>query len=83
MKNAAGSTPVQRFTKRQAENVIRAAQKRALREVAGHASRGGKYAHGLSSEGYAGGYADALADVLLALRGVKPSTRDYWEDWKP
>ena len=46
----------------------------------GHnASTGGKFARGLSSEGYAGGYAQALEDVQLALNGVKPRTRGYWD----
>ena len=30
---------------------------------------------GLASEGYAGGYRDALDDVLLALDGVPPQNR--------
>ena len=34
---------------------------------------------GLVGEGYAGGYHDALCDVLLALNGGKPDRRDYWE----
>lgn len=36
---------------------------------------GSKYARGLSSEGYMGGYAAALNDVLLLLDGVEPDTR--------
>jgi hypothetical protein len=42
----------------------------------------GREAAGLASEGYAGGYRDALDDVLLALNGVKPNRRFYWEDWE-
>lgn len=37
----------------------------------------GRYGKALASEGYAGGYRDALADVLLLLNGVKPNSR-YW-----
>ncbi len=40
-------------------------------------SREGSFASGLASEGYAGGYAQALEDVMLALNGVNPNTR-YW-----
>ena len=47
-------------------------------EINSHASRGGKYARGLAGEGYAGGYRDALNDVLLALNGVTPSRRGWW-----
>jgi len=42
-------------------------------------SRGGGIGAGLASEGYAGGYRDALDDVLLVLNGVTPQSRGYWE----
>ena len=39
------------------------------------------YSCGLASEGYEGGYSDALSDVLLALNGVPPCRRPgYWAD---
>jgi len=47
-------------------------------EVADLQGNGSLYARGLASEGYAGGYRDALNDVLLLLNGVAPSTRGYW-----
>lgn len=38
-----------------------------------------KYSRGLSGEGYAGGYAAALSDVLLVLDGCPPCVRpEYW-----
>ena len=37
------------------------------------------YGGGLSSEGYVGGYRDALSDVLLAMNGVTPDRRGWWE----
>ena len=45
---------------------------------------GGLYARGLASEGYLGGYRDALNDVMLVLNGVTPF-RDwdgvsFWEE---
>jgi hypothetical protein len=61
--------------------------KRALTEVRSEIrdvtrnGDGGLYARGLSSEGYSGGYAQALSDVLLVLNGVKPNTRHYWRTW--
>lgn len=63
---------------------IEEAMRRASGEVSGHAGRhGGKginYAGGLASEGWSGGYWQALADVDLLMRGVKPHTRDYWPE---
>lgn len=39
-----------------------------------------------SGEGFVGGYAAALSDVLLALNGVRPNHLsgewDFWIDWK-
>ena len=40
---------------------------------------GGLYVRGMASEGYAGGYRDALSDALLVMDGVIPKRRDYWE----
>lgn len=43
---------------------------------------GGYFARGLSGEGHAGGYRQALYDVLLALNGVEPNGRygKFFED---
>ena len=38
----------------------------------------GFYAEGLSSEGFAGGYRQALFDVIAALNGVPSYRSDYW-----
>jgi hypothetical protein len=38
----------------------------------------GKYERGFRSEGYLGGYRQAIDDVELALRGSQPTTRDLW-----
>ena len=37
------------------------------------------WAGALASEGYNGGYADALKDVDLALSGVLPRRNGWWE----
>jgi len=37
------------------------------------------FARGLASEGYVGGYRDAISDVLQALNDVMPSRRGWWE----
>ena len=50
------------------------------KDIAGHASRGGMYARGLASEGYNGGYADALRDVQLALQGGRPARNNWWPE---
>ena len=58
---------------------VRIALENVTRDITGHSERGGLYALGLASEGYAGGYRDALRDVQLALRGVPPCVRpEYW-----
>jgi hypothetical protein len=51
------------------------AVEREIREL----SQGGKYAAGTASEGYAGGYRDALYDIVLLLNGTVPRRRGYWE----
>ena len=60
---------------------INSAQKRVGKAMSDLAS-GGVYAAALSSEGYVGGYYQALSDVLLVMRGFKPNTRNYWDDFK-
>ncbi len=57
---------------------IKLALVRIRREITGHAQRG-DIAAGLAGEGYAGGYADALMDLQLLLRGIEPCIRPgYW-----
>jgi ribosomal protein L32E len=58
---------------------IRRALRRIQAEQRGYGD--GKYARGLASEGYSGGYAQALRDVSLLLNGVDPNDgRNYWTD---
>lgn len=47
-------------------------------DIAGHASRS-RMAGGLASEGYLGGYRDALEDILLRIGSGVPSSR--WGNW--
>lgn len=58
---------------------LKAAYEAARREIAALSASGGHFARGLSSEGYMGGYAQALDDVTLALNGVEP---DRWRRWR-
>ena len=58
---------------------IRLAINRVRAEITGNYSRGNKYARGLASEGYTGGYYDALCDIELLLNGNVPNRRGYWE----
>jgi len=44
--------------------------------IAGFA-KGGQIAAGLASEGYNGGYRDALSDVELLLNGIYPNERFF------
>lgn len=59
---------------------LRTARQQVRAEICGFvASNPGLYGRALASEGYAGGYFDALSDVALLLDGVEPSRRrDYW-----
>ena len=46
-----------------------------------HSKGGGLYAGGLASEGYNGGYLDALRDVQLLLRGCYPCCKpEFWRE---
>lgn len=47
------------------------------RQIANATDQSDKFSRGLAQEGYAGGYADAIQDVMLALNGVTPDRR-YW-----
>jgi len=59
--------------KRQLEAALKAVDT-AISENA----RRGQYGAGLASEGYAGGYRDALEDVRQALAGWPPSNSRFW-----
>ena len=67
------------MNKREMAKRIGQARKLVQKEISGQASHG-KLAGALASEGYAGGYRDALDDVLLLLSaGVNPRRRNYWD----
>lgn len=74
--------------KRKAEiKMIRAALKRVNIEISHKATSrmghcpGPNYAGALASEGYAGGYRDALMDVLLLIESkFVPQRRNYWDE---
>ena len=53
--------------------------KNVNRAISNQARSGGMYARALSSEGYVGGYRQAIQDVILALNGNEPNTRNFWE----
>ena len=61
---------------------ILAARKNVSAEIAGNAGRGGLYARGFASEGYAGGFQKALDDVLALMNDVPPSNdiAGYWRE---
>lgn len=67
------------MTKREMK-VIESVKAKVSCEIADFASHGGLFAGPLASEGYAGGYRDALEDVLIFLdAGVRPGRRHYWD----
>ena len=60
------------------------ATKRVSGEISAFARSGDSmYAAGLASEGYNGGYRDALYDVMLVLGGIKPDRNCWWEEDVP
>jgi hypothetical protein len=64
--------------------IISAARNKVQDEISSFArSRGegieGLYARGLASEGYNGGYRDALDDCILLLSGVSPNRGNWWD----
>lgn len=60
-----------------------AARRAVQAEMNSEAQGGGRGARGLSSEGYLGGYRNALDDVLLVLNGAPPSSAHarFWKRW--
>lgn len=63
---------------------IAQARKAVMAEISANASRGGRFAGGLSGEGFAGGYLQALDDVTGALTHGYPSDqRGYWRNPEP
>lgn len=56
---------------------LKIAYKNVSKEIS-WGEKGNFYQAGLASEGYAGGYRQALSDVKLALDGVAPSNSRYW-----
>lgn len=65
--------------KRELEKRIDAAMENVKAEIGRNARSGGLYGRGLSGEGYAGGYLQALSDIDGLLRDVEPGDRrGYW-----
>jgi hypothetical protein len=61
--------------------IVRATLGAVTKDIAANTNLGDKYSRGLAAEGYAGGYAQALRDVLLLMEsGTLPNTRHYWPD---
>jgi hypothetical protein len=58
---------------------IKQVREHVTKQIAAFSSSGGLFAKGLASEGYNGGYRDALDDVLLALNGYRPNRNGWWE----
>lgn len=52
----------------------------AQAEINASAASGGKYACGLSSEGYVGGYREAIYDVIAMMDHGQPADqRGFWQ----
>lgn len=62
-----------------AVRTLRAVAAQASAEISGDGRPGDHIARGLSAEGYAGGYRDALHDVLAFMQHGHPGDqRGYW-----
>lgn len=62
------------------KRLLKVACRNVNREIILLARQPGKYSGPMSGEGYVGGYRAALNDVWMALNGVQPTTRGWWED---
>lgn len=67
----------QKMTKRDAIQRIEKAARNVRGDISVMANSDSKFARGLASEGYLGGYRDALYDVILLLNGTTPD-RKWW-----
>ena len=68
------------MNKRALLKAIKVARANVGAEISGTASKG-RIAGALSSEGYAGGYRDALDDVAMFLtNGFAQDRRGYWRE---
>lgn len=71
------------MNKRQLIKALRAAEDRISEQIALSAGSGERFAGPLSSEGYLGGYRQALSDVSLILADVPIlDDRRIWTDLK-
>jgi hypothetical protein len=69
------------LTKAQLLKRLVGAHRRVSKAITGEAGSGGMYARGLSTEGYAGGYRDALNDIEALLRHGHPTdSRGWWKE---
>lgn len=57
---------------------VRRARDRVSALMERETDRSSRYSAGLASEGYNGGYRQALDDILLVINGVTPTTRRFW-----
>lgn len=48
------------------------------KEIRGNSNNNGIYGSGMASEGYAGGYRDALEHVIAILNDCEPTNSRYW-----
>ena len=60
------------------KTLIKKLQKNVSAEIKGNST--GFYGSGIASEGYAGGYRDALYDVMGILNNIEPRNSRYWRE---
>ena len=57
---------------------INVATERTDESIKASTNRDSLHSRGLASEGYLGGYRDALQDVVLLINGTIPNRRQLW-----
>lgn len=61
------------------KRLLATAMENVKRDMEAPVDRMSAYSVGIAEEGYKGGYYDALSDVMLALNGVVPDRKSWWE----
>ena len=76
----ANKTRKSKFTINEKKALITKASKNVNNEIKNYINRDSLFSRGLASEGYNGGYRDALNDITLLLNGVVPNRNHWWDN---
>jgi hypothetical protein len=68
---------MERLTMKQKKEWLRIQQNRINDAIKRNTNNDNLYSRGLASEGWNGGYRDAISDVILLFNGVIPNYRNF------